>query len=150
MAKTGRRRGRVAAVVLVGAIGCAGPQGTDSEGAVSPRAAGESVWDHVRARYDANGDGRIARAEYARDEEHWSRLDDDGDGFVVESEVAIAAPGPGGRPAGEPSFDKGEAPKVGEWAPEFELEVLGREGELVRLGDFRGQRPVALVFGSYT
>jgi hypothetical protein len=41
------------------------------------------------------------------------------------------------------------SPKVGELAPDFELrdpEGVAR----VRLSDFRGQRPVALVFGSYT
>jgi len=42
-----------------------------------------------------------------------------------------------------------EAPKVGELAPDFELQdPEGRSS--VRLADFRGKRPVALVFGSYT
>lgn len=46
-----------------------------------------------------------------------------------------------------------EAPKVGERAPDFELECLTadgrRSGELFRLSSARGS-PVALVFGSYT
>jgi hypothetical protein len=42
-----------------------------------------------------------------------------------------------------------EAPKVGELAPDFELQdPSGRTA--VRLADFRGQRAVALIFGSYT
>ena len=41
------------------------------------------------------------------------------------------------------------APAVGEPAPDFDLPMLGR-GERVRLSDFRGRRPVALIFGSYT
>jgi hypothetical protein len=42
-----------------------------------------------------------------------------------------------------------EAPKIGELAPDFELQdPSGRSA--VRLADFRGVRPVALVFGSYT
>ncbi len=42
-----------------------------------------------------------------------------------------------------------EAPKVGELAPDFELQdPSGRTA--VRLADFRGVRAVALVFGSYT
>ncbi len=42
-----------------------------------------------------------------------------------------------------------EAPKVGELAPDFELQdPSGRAA--VRLADFRGERAVALVFGSYT
>ena len=40
-------------------------------------------------------------------------------------------------------------PKVGETAPDFSLKRLGSE-ERVRLSDFRGRRPVALAFGSYT
>jgi len=41
------------------------------------------------------------------------------------------------------------APKVGDAAPDFELQ--DPEGVArVRLSDFRGKRPVALVFGSYT
>ena len=41
------------------------------------------------------------------------------------------------------------APKVGDLAPDFELrEVSGKNP--VRLSDFRGSRPVALVFGSFT
>jgi hypothetical protein len=42
-----------------------------------------------------------------------------------------------------------EAPKVGELAPDFELQdPTGKTA--VRLADFRGVRAVALVFGSYT
>ena len=41
------------------------------------------------------------------------------------------------------------APAVGDAAPDFELPVLG-VSERVRLADFRGQKPVALIFGSYT
>ena len=44
-------------------------------------------------------------------------------------------------------------PKVGDRAPDFELEVLDREkkrtGETVSLSSLRG-KPVALLFGSYT
>lgn len=41
------------------------------------------------------------------------------------------------------------APKVGDLAPDFELtDVTGVK--TVRLSDFRGKRPVALIFGSFT
>ena len=40
-------------------------------------------------------------------------------------------------------------PRVGEGAPDFHLKRLGSE-QRVRLSDFRGRRPVALAFGSYT
>lgn len=42
-----------------------------------------------------------------------------------------------------------KSPKVGDLAPDFELQ--DPEGNVgVRLSNFRGERPVALVFGSYT
>lgn len=41
------------------------------------------------------------------------------------------------------------APKSGDRAPDFELrDPTGTEA--VRLSDFSGERPVALVFGSFT
>lgn len=42
------------------------------------------------------------------------------------------------------------APNVGDPAPDFELPVLGDRETKVRLSEFRGKRPVALIFGSYT
>jgi hypothetical protein len=41
------------------------------------------------------------------------------------------------------------APRAGDEAPDFELGDAKGEGRL-RLSDFRGERPVALIFGSYT
>jgi hypothetical protein len=41
------------------------------------------------------------------------------------------------------------APKVGDLAPDFELRDVNGENP-VRLSDFRGIRPVALIFGSFT
>ena len=42
-----------------------------------------------------------------------------------------------------------QAPKVGDLAPDFELFDTNGE-DSVRLSDFRGQKPVALVFGSFS
>ena len=42
-----------------------------------------------------------------------------------------------------------QAPKAGDLAPDFTLyDISGTES--VMLSDFRGKKPVALVFGSYT
>jgi peroxiredoxin len=44
---------------------------------------------------------------------------------------------------------EGNVPKVGEMAPDFTLrDVTGQES--VTLSQFRGKKPVALVFGSFT
>ncbi len=41
------------------------------------------------------------------------------------------------------------APKPGEMAPDFELrDISGKKS--TRLSGFRGQKPVALVFGNFT
>jgi hypothetical protein len=39
--------------------------------------------------------------------------------------------------------------RVGDPAPDFCLETLDRKGQM-RLSSFRGEKPVVLVFGSYT
>ena len=50
--------------------------------------------------------------------------------------------------AWQKSHDVG-APKVGDRAPDFDL--IAADSDLrVRLSDYRGDRPVALVFGSFT
>ena len=41
------------------------------------------------------------------------------------------------------------APKTGDLAPDFTLQDISGS-ESVTLSDFRGKKPVALVFGSYT
>ena len=41
------------------------------------------------------------------------------------------------------------APQVGDMAPDFALRDVNGENP-VRLSEFRGRKPVALVFGSYT
>ena len=42
-----------------------------------------------------------------------------------------------------------EPPKVGEPAPDFELKTLDGK-ETIKLSQFKGSRPVVLIFGSYT
>lgn len=41
------------------------------------------------------------------------------------------------------------APKTGDVAPDFELRDVNGANPL-RLSDFRGKKPVALIFGSFT
>ena len=41
------------------------------------------------------------------------------------------------------------APKVGDTGPDFELRDVNGHNP-IRLSDFRGKKPVALIFGSYT
>ncbi len=41
------------------------------------------------------------------------------------------------------------APRVGQMAPDFELSDVHGQNP-VRLSDYRGRKPVALIFGSFT
>jgi len=50
--------------------------------------------------------------------------------------------------AWQKKFDA-QAPKVGDIAPDFELRDINGE-KPVRLSDFQGKKPVALIFGSFT
>ncbi|SRR5579871_1587086 len=43
-----------------------------------------------------------------------------------------------------------EGPKVGRLAPDFSLPRHDDEGKIITLGQFRGKRPVVLIFGSFT
>ncbi len=40
-------------------------------------------------------------------------------------------------------------PKLGQVAPDFELQVMGEEKK-IKLSSYKGKMPVVLVFGSYT
>ena len=42
-----------------------------------------------------------------------------------------------------------QAPKIGELAPDFSLETRGGS-ESIRLSHFKGEKPVVLIFGSWT
>ena len=42
-----------------------------------------------------------------------------------------------------------KAPKAGDMAPDFTLNDIGGR-DSVTLSDFRGKKPVALIFGSFT
>ena len=46
------------------------------------------AWAFFRQKYDRDGDGRITRAEYGRDDAAFANLDRDRDGVVTESDFA--------------------------------------------------------------
>ena len=137
------------------AAACAGPR-------VAPRSPGEDApaWHFLRARYDADGDGRIQAAEYTRSAEAFHRLDADGDGLVTAADFDPSWDGvpridaaldkkAHGRWIGMEDFVHGEGgPEVGEPAPLFAL--VSTDGARIELASFRHKKPVALVFGSFT
>ena len=68
--------------------------------------------------------------------------------FLMVSVVEAQRPR---RPFQRPGGRMPDKLKAGDEAPDFTLNVMdGAEDETVTLSDFAGDRPVALVFGSYT
>jgi len=126
------------------------------------RSPGEDApaWHFLRARYDADEDGHIERAEYTRSADAFRRLDADGDGAVSAADFdprwdgvprieATADRRAQGRWIAFEDFVHGEGgPEVGDLAPLFRL--VATSGEELELAAFRDQKPVALVFGSFT
>jgi hypothetical protein len=105
-----------------------------------------AIW---RLRYDADDDGRLARSEYPRSERAFANLDVNGDQVVSAEDFDprhdVALRGPWAKAP----LEYGEGgPEVGDPAPPIRLRSLA--GEVVDLASFGGQRPVALVFGSFT
>ncbi len=126
---------------------------TPSAGADAP------AWRFLHARYDRDRDGRIEREEYPRSADAFQRLDADGDGVVSAADfdprwdgvprIAAAGGEAEDRWIGFQDFVHGEGgPEVGEPAPPFRL--VATSGEELELAAFRDERPVVLVFGSYT
>ena len=86
---------------------------------------------------DLNEDKWISIEEYNK---FFANLDQNKDGFVNEKEITDFMK----------KKQKDESgPAVGEEAPDFELRTLEGDG-VVKLSDFKGKKPVVLVFGSYT
>jgi len=112
---------------------------------------GESVWKFLRDKYDNDKDGKITSAEYDRSKETFARLDRDKDGVLTKQDWADAgedrARG-GGRERGR--GQKASGPEEGDRAPDFRLTLVGDPKQFVKLSDYAGKKPVALLFGSCT
>ncbi|MFQ5750063.1 MAG: hypothetical protein ACE5H3_11495 [Planctomycetota bacterium] len=136
------------------------PQKPAAAGAQKQEKAPATVWELLVRDYDKNKDGKITKQEFNRSEKSFGRLDTDGDGVITEADTK-ALGHPHSRPS-PPSKGKDEkpirreppkdlAPLAGTIAPDFELPLLHAEDKApVKLSSFRGKKPVALIFGSYT
>ena len=130
-----------------------------------------SEWRQMTARLDANGDGIIDSAEFAKtrfkvgaDKMDLLELsfDQDGDGRIEVSDFdslfADLDLNDDGKLAEREfkgserlfSRPKSKLPVVGQMAPDFDLPRSDDASKTVKLSSFRGKRPVALIFGSYT
>lgn len=101
-------------------------------------------------RLDKDGDGDIQVGEVSG---LFATLDADQDEVLSETELPRRRErGGGGR---ERAGGRGErqsvgAPAVGDAAPDFDLPLVKDAETTVKLSSFKGAKPVALIFGSYT
>ncbi|MEM9383079.1 MAG: hypothetical protein AAGB93_24230, partial [Planctomycetota bacterium] len=129
----------------------------------------EEWWDFC-ATMDGDGNGTVSQAEAAEVLGPWSAdwplfllsFDQDGDGDfdAHDLEVTFADQDYDGDGVLEGKEMSGwvrtverpedDPPAVGDAAPDFELTGAGDPGRVFRLSDAVRERPVALVFGSYT
>ena len=96
-------------------------------------------------RLDGDKDGGLGKPEIAK---AYAAADKDGDGKLSTKELGGggAAASRGGRGGGRA---RGPAPTAGQAAPDFTLKTL--DGKATHtLSSFKGKKPVALIFGSYT
>ncbi len=136
------------------------PQKPAAVSAQKQEKAPATVWDLLVRDYDKNKDGKITKEEFGRSEKSFGRMDSDGDGVITEADTkALEHPqlrprssskGKDGKAAHrEPPKDL--APLAGTVAPDFKLPLLHAGDKApVTLSSFRGKKPVALIFGSYT
>ncbi len=112
--------------------------GDSDDGMLRTMLSRRDPYETLASVIDEDGDGALGRMELL---DYFIR-NDDGD-MLWESE---------GRSS---DAEEGERPPItsgvaeGEWAPDFEL-APPTGGDRIRLSSFRGSKPVALIFGSYT
>lgn len=102
---------------------------------------GGSGWTFVAKKYDTDKDGKVTAKEYTRGEEAFASLDANSDGVLNEDDWGSRGRSRGG---------SGDAPAVGDVAPDFTLSQIRDAEKTVTLSDFAGKKPVALLFGSCT
>jgi len=137
------------------------PQKPVAAGAQKQEKTPATVWDLLVRDYDKNKDGKITKEEFGRSEKSFGRMDADGDGVITEADTkALEHPQQLRRRSSSKGKDdkavhreppKDTAPLAGTVAPDFKLPRLHAEDKApVTLSSFRGKKPVALIFGSYT
>jgi hypothetical protein len=131
-------------VVCLTASGWARPAGRQPGIGGPPGPAG--LAERMKAM-DADGDGKISKQEASGPlARMFSRFDANGDGAIDESEVKTMRERVGGR---RPGAAGGAGVVAGATALDFTLKTVDGQRE-VTLSSFAGEKPVALIFGSYT
>lgn len=115
--------------------------GRGSRGGRGGQNRGEQMRRMMLSSFDSDEDGEIVFEEMAA---LFAEIDRNGDGVLAGRELPRQR---GGRAA---TVKRPQPPKVGDLAPDFELPDAIDPEKLVRLSSFKGEKPVALIFGSHT
>ncbi len=108
---------------------------------------GEQAFKFLAEKYDADKNGEVSKQEYARDAATFTRLDRNQDGVLTAADWQVESSTPR-RGGGDRNRSTG--PQAGTAAPDFELTLVSDAEKKVKLSSFRGNKPVALIFGSCT
>jgi len=125
------------------------------------RAPNDQLAGPLFYRLDANSNGRVSAAEMTA---FFEKADRDQSGFLTPDDLQLALTAP----RSERRQDSASRPSVTDWltmllrgqlgsltpdldetAPDFRLKTMDG-AQTVSLSDFRGKKPVVLVFGSFT
>ena len=113
--------------------------------------SGVEVWEYLKDKYDANGDGQLTESEYSRGAEKFQRLDVNRDGVISAKDWAGGnSRKPFSRERQKRSLNSPNIspPVKGDVAPGFNLAYVNEPSKTVELASFKGNKPVALIFGS--
>lgn len=107
-----------------------------------PGQVSERQLQFIARLFDTDQDGEVTLSELTV---WFAKVDKNQDGILGKDEL------PAQRQRGRQGNQAGSgAPVAGQVAPDFELPWLKDKKKTVRLSSFRGKKPVALIFGSYT
>ena len=151
------RRALLPLVVLTVSMGVSGCSSED------PGACEDPALAFLLERPDRDADGRIGAEEYGRDLDAFARLDRSGDGWIDQQDVALLREERARTRARRREEDsrenegtgtdglgpRGSRPLQGRMAPDLLLARL-EGGDAQQLSDLWADRPVLLVFGSWT
>lgn len=171
-ARDKNKDGRVTAAEFGGAADLFAALDRDGDGAItaddldwsdnSPYARQLGVAQQLLRRADADGNKKVSRAEWEKLFDELARGKKDLEAEDLRRAIYPAAPGRPGGGGGMPSQEVllyglltgeigsgAEGPKLDAPAPDFRL--TNPDGKtVITLGEFKGKKPVALIFGSFT
>lgn len=112
------------------------------------RPARADTWAFLLKTYDKDGDGHVSAAEYPRGKARFAELDRNGDG-VLDARDGATPPSRQEQRGERNGAGASAKLEIGAVAPALTAQGLDGKTEF-KLADWKGRKPVALIFGSWT